>query len=514
MIYIIGSGPSGVAAAVALVKRGLHPTVLDAGVEPDPSVSALKARLASVEPDEWTSEDLSRIKGIGPDGRSGIPRKLHFGSDFAYRDIDRRSAAAAEHVTMLRSFARGGLSNVWGGVMQPLSSADFHSWPIGFGELAPHYAEVRRMMDLGLDENVHVSAQSQAFYDDLESHQNDLDRQGIHFDYAKVAVRTRDDGAKKGCRYCGLCLYGCPYDAIFNAANLLSSLVCHGSVSYVSGVIVDRISSMDGRLRIEARSTTGDGVRLFETGKVFLAAGVLETARIVLNSTNLKSASVLARQSDIFTIPILRFRSSGQVDRERISTLSQIVLRVEDEGICAQPVHLQLYGYNDLYMSILQRRFGTVAVPMKPVLNCAVERLFVAFGYLHSEVSSAIRIIRLATSSGSLRLESRFNIEGQHVGRAVARKLLRNRKYFNALPLWFDVRFDEPGAGHRIGGSFPMRRTPEPHETNQWGVLPDLEGVHLVDASVLSSISAAPIAFTAMANAHRICSECPITDAA
>src|SRR5204863_243208 len=118
--------------------------------------------------------------------------------------------------------------------------------------------------------------------------------------------------------------------------------------------------------------------------------------------------------------------------------------------------------------------------PMTHLFNRAVERLFVAFGYLHSDVSSAIRIIRPATSSGSLRLESQINIESQNVGRAIAKKLLKNRKHFHALPLWFDVRFDEPGAGHRIGGDFPMKRKPEPYETNQWGVLPDLEGVHLV----------------------------------
>ena len=269
---------------------------------------------------------------------------------------------------------------------------------------------------------------------------------------------------------------------------------------------------MNGRLRIEGRSTTGDGVRTFEAERVFLAAGVLETARIALNSTNLKNA-ILARQSDIFTLPMLRYRSSGRVDRERITTLSQIVLRIEDEHVCTHPVHLQLYGYNDLYMSILQSRFGRIGAPMERMLGRAAQRLFVAFGYLHSEVSSTIRISRLATSVGTLRLESLFNIESHDVGRAVAMKLLRNQRCFQALPLWFDVRFGETGAGHRIGGSFPMRRTPKLHETNRWGVLPDLDGVHLVDASVLSSISAAPIAFTAMANAHRIASECPLTDA-
>ena len=235
MIYIIGSGPSGMAAAVALVKRGLRPTILDAGVEADLSVTALKARLASVEPKDWSSEDLAGIKEMGQAGRSGIPRKLHLGSDFPYRDVDHRSGADAEHVTMLRSFARGGFSNVWGGVMQPLSSADFASWPVGVRDLAPHYGEVRKMMDLVPDGNVRVSAQSQAFYDDLKRHQKNLDRQGIHFDYAQLAVRTTDVGDKKGCRYCGLCLYGCPYDAIFNAANVLRSLASAGQRFICSG---------------------------------------------------------------------------------------------------------------------------------------------------------------------------------------------------------------------------------------------------------------------------------------
>ena len=88
MIYIIGSGLSGIAAAAALVKRGYHPTILDAGLTPAPEALELKARLASVEPESWNSTDLARLRRTGPTYRSGIPQKLSFGSDFAYRDVD------------------------------------------------------------------------------------------------------------------------------------------------------------------------------------------------------------------------------------------------------------------------------------------------------------------------------------------------------------------------------------------------------------------------------------------
>lgn len=53
-----------------------------------------------------------------------------------------------------------------------------------------------------------------------------------------------------------------------------------------------------------------------------------------------------------------------------------------------------------------------------------------------------------------------------------------------------------------------MKRMPGFLETDQWGCLSSLPGVHIVDASVLPSVPASTIAFTVMANAHRIASEC------
>src|SRR5262245_10654085 len=88
MIYIIGSGLSGMAAGVGLSQRGYVPTVLDAGLDLDEAGRALKTRLASLEPEQWNAADVARLKQVGPAAASGIPRKLHFGSAFAYRDAD------------------------------------------------------------------------------------------------------------------------------------------------------------------------------------------------------------------------------------------------------------------------------------------------------------------------------------------------------------------------------------------------------------------------------------------
>jgi choline dehydrogenase-like flavoprotein len=513
LIYVIGSGLSGIAAAVALIKRGYRPTILDVGLTPGNEASALKARLASVEPEAWTPDDIELVKRTGPASLSGIPQKLTFGSDFAYRDVDAQTSALLDNASMRRSFARGGFSNVWGAVIQEFPSEEFLRWPVTPRQLSTHYSAVQELMCSSSGPFIRPSSQARAFYNDMLRNRPELERNGIRFSYPRLAVRSSDGGPEKSCRRCGLCLYGCPYDSIFAAGVILERLVREGAVSHVPGVVVDRVTSNNGGVRVEGRSSTGRGPCSFEGSAVFIAAGLLESARIILNSSTAKTGgrtSLPVRTSDIFTLPVLRYRSVSQIATERMHTLCQMVMNIDDPAITRHPVHLQLYGYNDLYPEILARRMGPLSRSLKPLFQHLAERLFVAFGYLHSEISSAIRFRRAVSSTGKLSIEGQENPEGRHVARSIARKLLRNRRFLRALPVTPQVKFDLPGGGIRTGGCFPMRSTPREMETDLWGRVPDLPGIHVVDSSVLPTIPAGPLAFTVMANAHRIASECPI----
>jgi hypothetical protein len=514
LIYVIGSGLSGIAAAIALIKRGYHPTILDVGLTPDNEASTLKARLASVEPEEWTAEDLKRVKQTGRTSPSGIPQKLTFGSDFAYRDLDSATAAQLHNASMLRSFARGGFSNVWGAVIQRFPSGEFRQWPVTLHQLSPHYSAVQDLMCSSSEPLVRPSAQARAFYADMVRNRLELERHGIRFDYASLAVRTSDSDREKSCRRCGLCLYGCPYDSIFTAGVTLARLVREGAVSHIPNVVVDRVITTNGRTRVEGRSLAGHAPRIFEGRAVFLAAGLLESARIILNSTKTAAVSerpLSIRTSEIFTLPMLRYRSTPHTITERMHTLCQMVVNIDDPGISEHPVHLQLYGYNDLYPELLARKLRTLSGPLKPVLQRLSERLFVAFGYLHSELSSTVRFLTAADNTGRVSLEGQENPESRRVVRAVVRTLFRNQRFLRALPITPQVKFDLPGGGIRSGGCFPMRSVPTGLETDLWGCVPGLPSVHVVDSSVLPTIPAGPLAFTVMANAHRIASECPIS---
>ena len=126
--------------------------------------------------------------------------------------------------------------------------------------------------------------------------------------------------AAKGCRYCGLCLHGCPYDSRYSAKTTLARLVLGGKVGYLPGVIVEKLSSANGRINIEVRSLAGDSVSRFPARRVLVGAGLLETSRMVLASLRLYDVPVVANHSDIFTLPV-GIRRQGSKCRRRLITI-------------------------------------------------------------------------------------------------------------------------------------------------------------------------------------------------
>ena len=94
--------------------------MLDAGVTLEPERLGLVEKLKSREPAQWNPDDVAAYQaGMNPDV-GGVPLKLAFGSDFPYREADAHLGLQYDKVGLRPSFAKGGLSNVWGATMMPL----------------------------------------------------------------------------------------------------------------------------------------------------------------------------------------------------------------------------------------------------------------------------------------------------------------------------------------------------------------------------------------------------------
>ena len=515
---VIGSGASGVAAATGLFDRGLDRVVmLDVGEEIEPETKRAVDKLHDIPDDRLDTEFGKLLSGNYPIAADDIPEKTVFGSRYPYREPSNAPKIQIRNAKVTRSFAKGGLSNVWGASALPYHPSEMMDWPIESGEMNGPYRTMLNMMsvvgrnsdfadlfpDIAYDHDPPViSQQSDQLLRSLSRHRSRLMEKGIIFGAAHNAYLN----SNKQCRRCSKCLFGCPQDIIYCSRHTLETLIQKG-LTYRSKILVQRLIPSDSYVAIEYRNLLTNKIEVLNADRVFVAAGIWNTASLVLESMQAYGASIVMKHSDRFTIPILQHRAVEGAHEEKTNTLSQIFIEVLRQKICPKVVHLQVYGCNEFIQHRLDSLLLKAGLRALAPRNYLLSRIMVAYGYIHSDYSSSLVVSLEKSQEPSLVIKGVDSSESSRVARRVMGLLWSQLLTFEAF--FGAPKMDLPGGGNHSGGCFPMRRNPKNFETNKWGEIPSFSRVHLVDATVLPSISGAPIQLTAMANAYRIASRHP-----
>jgi choline dehydrogenase-like flavoprotein len=409
------------------------------------------------------------------------------------------------------SYARGGLSTVWGGAVLPYRQSDIADWPISLKDLEPGYRAVLEWMPLAgrkdaiadffplhtdAYRSLPVSAQAAAMLAGLEDSRAQLNARGFYFGSSRLGVTAA------GCVQCGLCMYGCPHNLIYSSAHTLTSLLKTGRVDYQPGVTVRSLQETNTSVRVQAVDAAGGPVE-FDASRVFLGAGTLNTTAILLRSLQQYDVPVTIRDSQYFLLPLLRLRGTADVASEPLHTLAQLFVEIFDGAISPYTIHLQTYTYNEQFCESV---LGTLG-PFKKMfpLEAFLGRLLLFQGYLHSAHSAAISAtLRREESGDALHLKSIPNPETGGCLSGLSRKLVKLSRYTGVVPVNAMLKVGKPGRGFHSGGSFPMSANPGQQETDTLGRPHGFRRVHAIDSTVLPTIPATTITFTVMANAYRI----------
>jgi len=518
---VVGSGPAAISAAMALVKRGLRVTILDGGKTLEAERQTIMDRLGAQTPEEWSAADMDRLRGDDQTSRHGsIHSKLTYGSEYPYEDVAEPLTADRHQTPFHYSMARGGLSNVWGASILPSHQRDMDGWPITAADLDAHYKAVLEFMPstgvrdeleelllthVGTERPMMPSRQIAELLTDLRKRRPALQKAGIHFGQSRVAAKA------KGCVYCGLCLYGCPYSLIYSSAQTLKEMVAAGQVDYRPGHVVERLESTSDGVIVHAKDAAGNAVRL-EARRVFVGAGVIPSAWLALNSLGLYDEPVTMLDSQYFIFPFFRFFRTPNVDREPLYSLVQAFMEIDDPGVSRHLVHVEVFSYSDFLKRALMATGLRFILFNRWMQAQMFDRLLVLQCFLHSDESSRLTLRLKRDAEGRPKLD----VQGVTVRSAywssikAGMKLFANGLKLGGVPVVPAMQFAEPGRSYHSGGTFPMRRSPGKLETDLLGQLPGLPGVHFVDASVFPSIPATTITLTVMANAHRIATEAQV----
>jgi len=523
MIYVVGSGPAGISCAFALLKQGLQVTMLDAGIVLEPDRRRLIEGLQNSSPESWNKESLTFLKQNTTPSHRGIPTKFAYGSDFPYREADKFIPLQKRNADPIASLARGGLSNVWGSNVLPFLSHDIEAWPISTNDLAPHYETVLSFLNISAVrddladifplhadkyQTLYPSNQASALLEDLKKNRAKLNSRGVFFGLSRLAVQAESDHNKPGCVYCGLCMYGCPYELIYNSSFTLRELLRDKRFKYMDNVVVHKVRESNGAVQIKGESRDRGEAVAFSGTRVYLACGVLSTTQILLESLEAFNTPLKLLDSQYFLFPLIRYKGIKNVDKEKLHTLCQVYIELFDPSISRNAIMLEVYTYNDLYKTALETMLGPLSSLLKFPINEVLGRLLIVMGYLHSDVSPYISVRlaeRRAAKHNTLILEGQDNNGNTtNVIKSVIKKMSDSKSLLRAFPISSFLQIAEPGRSFHCGGTFPMRERPGAFETDILGRPSGFKKVHVVDSTVFPSVPATTITLTVMANAHRI----------
>ena len=516
-VVVIGSGLSGISAAVASLAAGASVLMLDAGLTLPDSTREEMAALADLPPWRWDAAGTAAIQAKTETTTGGVKEKKLFGSDFASRSLEHWPQELRE-ARFYSSFARNGLGNIWGCGLLPMRADDMGDWPIALADLEEDYRAVLRFMPLaGRRDSLEallplycaprphaLSSQGSALLARMEKKRAALEERGVFFGASRLAGSFAGENGREGCRQCGMCMYGCPYGVLYSGGTTLRDLETDPRFTYRSGVVVHKLEQEAGVVRVYAADLQGRNLEPLTAGRVLLCAGTPASTRIMLLSLGLIGRPVRIKTSEQCYMPLLVRDANPCLEHEAMHTMCQaywLLNGPEGRGNC---VHLSLYGYNDLYAKALAGLFGRMQGPLLPLAGIFLRRLFFAFCYLHSDLSADLIAEIRDDAAATLRITGNPNHESRKAFAAVHKKLrsVRGLTGLSPLPLYKGTK--PPGGGNHFGGSFPMARDPHGLQTDIWGRVAGLDRVHVADASCFPSITATTITLSVMANAHRI----------
>jgi choline dehydrogenase-like flavoprotein len=519
MKIVIGSGPTGVSCAHALCNRGHDVMMLDAGITLPPSEQGLIDRVQQNDP--LAFDKLIELQAHIPITAGGIARKLAYGSEFSYQETTEHLGFLPPVAGLLPSLALGGLSNVWGAAVLPYRSEDISDWPITLADLAHHYQAVLRLTGLAGQKDdlaelfplycdhpnsLNPSSQARYLLDGFARMKDALNGDGISVGSSRLMMGPRSTHNQE-CRYCGQCLYGCPYGCIYKSSESIPHLqaLFPGRFRYQPDVIVENITETPGTVLISGYNRLSKAPLNFEGEKAFVAAGVIPTGRIMLKSFEAYDHPLQISDSQYFILPLISLRGS-KASQEMRHTLSQLFIEIQDSKLSSHTIHLQVYTYNDFLKKILQKKLWFAPGLNRVAANFLSQRIIVIQGYLHSAHSSkmSLKLTRNSAGQEALLLESHVKVGVKALIQKIVHKLEPHFRKLGFVAISHALDITNPGRGFHSGGTFPMREKPGAWESDIMGRPFGMSNVHLVDASIFPSIPATTITLTAMANAYRI----------
>lgn len=517
-VVVIGSGLSALGAIKSLLDKGIRPLVIDKGARINPQLTSIIDDMASRDPESWSVQEkrivFSREAALPS---SGLPRKLSFGSDFFYGKSVKYAPIQSVGNIPPFSYALGGLSAGWGAAVLPPRPCDLLDWPVSPKELEFYCEKIIADLPYSAKEDslsinfpllkknpkaLFLSKSHKEVLNWLEKRYTVKENYFI-FGQARLLVSPDSSSGHKGCKYCGQCMSGCVYKCIYKAEDEVLDLYAKNKIDYINNCLVVSVAELNDKVVIKYFDHKGDLVEK-KCSKVLLAAGAVNSTRIILSSLKKYGKKLTLKSRGGFVLPIFSLRKLS-MEWPFCNTQPGIFLEIKNSFL-KNWVHIQLSTENEFILDKLGIDKGSSRIINK-LKRFIANHTFVALVNFHSNHSGHYNLW-VTEADENTKVDTLHSSHEKKLGRLsiFACALFKLTSLFfkiGCIPL---IPFLKINSGsYHVGGSIPMKNEPlSDCETDKLGRVNPWKHIHVVDTSVFPSLPGTTIGLLSMANAYRI----------
>ena len=451
-ICIIGAGPNGLASALTAIHLGYKVVLIDPWND-----------YRGFEDDVQTNKVIQK----------SIAKKAFRGSLSMYeypQSLIKRNAVQDFPL----SLTRGGLTSVWGSNSYPWSEVTKSF------EESDLNSEIVQLLDknISIESRLSENQLTSDFVTGIISKSIPEKEQVLSFENSYVALH------RNACVFCGECLSGCSYGAIFNAEQLWDSLIRSKKVELVNG-FVEKIEKSENSIVIHY--SLDNQTQELEFTRVFVACGAIASTALLQRSF-LIDKEVQLQDSQVFYTGFIKLSLKAELQTK--FNLVQAYGRIK---LKSSFIHLSIY---EASVVSTQRIIGMSKVAK--ALPCGLFRwVLPVIGFLPEHHSQKITL-KFDGSSSEIQVPS----------------LSKKSLYFNfvflkscfsfirrgILHIPFTLKFSNAGASYHLGklqknGKMLLDNLGQPDGAS---------GIHVIDSSSLQTIQPGPITVFSMFNSALI----------
>lgn len=468
-VVIVGSGPAGVNAAYPLVKAGLKVAIIDGGLDSKKQDKELI--------------DLSDINLTETSNAYNLLRRSSYVFNKTYQLLRVKSK-----FEIIQSLAKGGLSEVWHGISDFFSKDELEAIGLPSKEIQMEYQEITDSIKLKL--------------------QTELDYHG-----QLILQNSKKRGSLKST------VYQVPVAFSYRTKSVIEDLKGFKNFTYIPNQLVTTIKDRGKYVKIQSFSIDQDVESTTNTRFLILAAGSINSTRILLRSFNLYNYKTTFLTKAHYLIACLHARtlfsplriprpSTGGEDSFK-KNVAKRKTRFGQVGILSKgnvqgigPFFIQLYRFNPLAIHKILKYIPVpklISLRLMPFIAPSLVIADVRFPSSESK-NKYCKLVKESNGKDVLEISFKETIKELKSHQSELSKIKRELRALGLFPL--KVTSDYVTA-HYAGG-VPFKNVQGRLSVDSNGKLHQAKRIYIADSSTWRAISAKPLALTIMANASRI----------